>query len=105
MSEDKIVIDLSNKSLNERLYSDFSYKVNRLLLDLYDAGVNINPTIKGTQTQIESFFKALRNEKKYMDAYIKHGLSDPRTLQTRGDLMGSVGKFERETGLRWPFKN
>ena len=105
MSEDKIVIDLSDRSLNERLYSDFSYKVNRLLLDLYDAGVDINPTIRGTQAQIESFFKALRSEKRYMDSYIRHGLGDSRTMMSRSDLDRAVMGFERETGLRWPFKN
>lgn len=105
MSEDKIVIDLSDRSLNERLYSDFSYKVNRLLLDLYDAGVDINPTIRGTQAQIESFFKALRSEKRYMDSYIRHGLGDSRTMTNRRDLDRAVSGFEKETGLRWPFKN
>ena len=60
MSEERIVIDLNDKSLNERLYTDFSYKVNRMLLDLYHAGADINPTIRGTQAQIESFFKAIR---------------------------------------------
>tara|TARA_R100000995_G_scaffold81496_1_gene54359 strand:- start:10105 stop:10422 length:318 start_codon:yes stop_codon:yes gene_type:complete len=105
MSKDEIVIDLTDKSLNERLYTDFSYKVNRLLLDLYDAGVNINPTIRGTQAQIESFFKALRGEKRYMDSYIRHGLSDSRTMTNRRDLDRAVSGFEKETGLRWPFKN
>lgn len=105
MSEESIVIDLNDKSLNERLYTDFSYKVNRMLLDLYHAGANINPTIRGTQAQIESFFKALRGEKRYMDSYIKHGLNDSRTMMNRRDLDRAVMGFERETGLRWPFKN
>ena len=105
MSEESIVIDLNDKSLNERLYTDFSYKVNRMLLDLYHAGANINPTIRGTQAQIESFFKALRGEKRYMDSYIRHGLGDSRSMMSRSDLDRAVMGFERETGLRWPFKN
>ena len=105
MSEENIVIDLNDKTINERLYTDFSYKVNRMLLDLYHAGANINPTIRGTQAQIESFFKALRGEKRYMDSYIKHGLGDSRTMMNRRDLDRAVMGFERETGLRWPFKN
>jgi hypothetical protein len=40
-----------------------------------------------------------------MDSYVKYGLGDPRTLETKGNLMGSVKKFEGETGLVWPFKN
>jgi len=105
MSEESIVIDLNDKSLNERLYSQFSYKVNSLLLDLYHAGVDINPTIKGTTAQIESFFTALKREKRYMDSYMKHGLNDARTMMSRRDLDRAVMGFERETGLRWPFKN
>ena len=105
MSEENIVIDLNDKTINERLYTDFSYKVNRMLLDLYHAGADINPTIRGTQAQIESFFKALRGEKIYMDSYIKHGLGDSRTMMNRRDLDRAVMGFERETGLRWPFKN
>ena len=105
MSEENIVIDLNDKTINERLYTDFSYKVNRMLLDLYHAGADINPTIRGTQAQIESFFKALRGEKRYMDSYIKHGLGDSSTMMNRRDLDRAVMGFERETGLRWPFKN
>tara|TARA_B100000700_G_scaffold318789_1_gene412672 strand:- start:1663 stop:1980 length:318 start_codon:yes stop_codon:yes gene_type:complete len=105
MSEENIVIDLSDKTINERLYTDFSYKVNRMLLDLYHAGADINPTIRGTQAQIESFFRALRGEKRYMDSYIKHGLDDSRTMMNKRDLDRAVMGFERETGLRWPFKN
>lgn len=105
MEQEKIVIDLNNKLLSERMYTDFSYKVNLLLRDLYLAGIDVPATIRGTQSQIESFFRALTNEKKYMDSYVKYGLGDPRTLETKGNLMGSVKKFEGETGLVWPFKN
>ena len=40
-----------------------------------------------------------------MDSYIKHGLGDERTLSDRHRLMRAIENFERETGLRWPFKN
>ena len=105
MIKEKIIIDLNSKVLNEKLYSQFSYKVNRLLLDLFDAGINISPTIRGTQAQIESFFMALKGEKRYMDSYIKNGLSDSRTMMNKRDLERAVSSFERETSLRWPFKN
>ena len=105
MQNNKVVIDLTNNLLTEAIYTDFSLNVKKLLMNMYFAGFDVTPSIRGSQSQIESFFKALSNEKKYMDAYMKYGLSDPITLQSRGDLMGSVGKFERETGLVWPFKN
>ena len=104
---DQIVIDLSDTSLTEHLdsYSAFALDVRKLLLDLSLAGLGTPATIRGTQQQIDSFFRALKNEKRYMDAYIKHGLGDSRTLMGKRDLDRAVGRFERETGLRWPFKN
>jgi hypothetical protein len=105
MEKQKIVIDLNNNSLNEALYNQFSRDVGRLLIDMYHAGFDIPTTIRGTQEQIDSFFKALKNEKRYMDSYVRHGLDDSRTLSNRHRLMSSVESFENETGLRWPFKN
>lgn len=104
---EKTVIDLSNKDLqlNERLYTDFSLSVRKMLLNLYHAGFDFPTSIKGTQQQIDSFFRALKNEKRYMDAYMKHGLGDTRTMMGKSDLARSVSAFENETGLRWPFKN
>jgi hypothetical protein len=104
---EKTVINLNNKELllNERLYTDFSLSVRKMLIDLYHAGFDFPTTIKGTQAQIESFMKALGNEKHYMDAYMKYGLGDTRTMMSKYELSRAVGGFESETGLRWPFKN
>lgn len=104
---DKIVIDLNDKSLLERrgTYTDFSYNIRRLLMSMDMAGFDVPTTIKGTQSQIDAFFRALKNEKRYMDSYAKHGLGDTRTMMNKRDLDRAVSGFERETGLRWPFKN
>tara|TARA_R100000315_G_C5114869_1_gene65623 strand:+ start:101 stop:418 length:318 start_codon:yes stop_codon:yes gene_type:complete len=105
MKREKIVIDLTNKDLNEGLYTQFANNMRSLLLDLYFAGFDAPLSLKGTQEQIDAFFRALKREKRYMDSYIKHGLNDNRTISDRHQLMNSVQSFERETGLRWPFKN
>jgi len=103
---DKMVIDLTDRSLTEvYVYSRFSNQVNTLLQGLYQAGIDIPLTVRGSQNQVESFFQSLRGEKRYMDSYIKYGLNDPRTLNNRANLMDSIKNFERETGLHWPFKN
>ena len=60
--------------------------------------------VKGTRSQVSSFMKALRGEKKYADAYIKHGLSDSRTLNNRYKLEKAISAFEKETGIKWPLK-
>jgi len=46
----------------------------------------------------------LNNEKKYMEAYKKHGLTDSRTLNNKSLLDKAVAKFQSATGLKWPFK-
>lgn len=105
---EKIVIDLNQEETLKEFRSTmtpFAGQVRSMLLDLYQAGVNIPFSLKGTQKQIEAFFRALKNEKRYMDSYMKHGLGDGRTMMNKRDLDRAVSSFERETGLRWPFKN
>ena len=104
-SQEKIIIDLTDNSLNEYVYSDFSRQVNRLLQGLYQAGIDIPLAVRGSQDQVESFFDSLKKEKRYMDSYMKHGLNDTKTMRSKRYLEKSVRRFETETGLRWPFKN
>ena len=69
--QDKIIIDLTNNSLNEYVYSQFSNQVNVLLQGLFQAGIDIPLAIRGTQVQVDSFFDSLKKEKRYMDSYMK----------------------------------
>jgi hypothetical protein len=106
---EKFVIELNNKNRDLKEFrssmTSFAHGVRNMLLDLYMAGFDFPVSISGTQAQIESFFKALQNEKRYMDAYMKYGLGDSRTMSNKGNLDKAVRGFESETGLRWPFKN
>ena len=105
--EEKQTIDLRNPGLlNEvYLYNDFSKKVREMLLGLIYSGINVPISVVGSSSQVDSFFEALNGEKKYMQSYVKNGLNDSRTLQSKHALDKSVKSFERETGLKWPFKN
>ena len=60
--------------------------------------------VKGSNSEIESFMKALGAERSYMKSFMKNGLNDPTTLAYRGKLKRATSNFERETGLKWPFK-
>jgi len=104
---DKLVIDLNNKDLQEfkSVLTPFASSVRGMLLDLYSVGYDFPVSLRGTQRQIEAFFKTLKNEKRYMDSYMKHGLGDPRTMGNKSDLARAIAAFEKETGLPWPFKN
>jgi len=105
--KDVINLNQLNAPLEERvrIYSKFAAQVQRALLGLYYAGMNVPYRLQGSDKQISSFMNALTGEKKYMDSYMKHGLNDQRTLSSHSRLSGAVSKFENETGLVWPFKN
>jgi hypothetical protein len=102
----KPVLDLNNtdRMLNER-YTEFANKVREMMLDLYVMGYDVPMNIKGTSAQVGSFMQALKSEKRYMDSYLKNGLNDPKTMNSKYNLNRAVKNFELETGLRWPFKN
>jgi|TARA_R110002020_G_scaffold96463_4_gene230986 hypothetical protein len=111
---EKMVIDLNaaldSESLEERrgrgrTITSFAANVQSMLTDLVLAGFDTPVSIRGTQRQIDAFFKALKGEKRFMDSYMKHGLGDSRTMQSQHKLNRSVEAFESETGLKWPFKN
>tara|TARA_R110000824_G_scaffold52854_7_gene146711 strand:+ start:7513 stop:7836 length:324 start_codon:yes stop_codon:yes gene_type:complete len=104
-SQEPIIIDLTDNSLNEYVYSQFSNKVNILLQGLYQAGLDIPLSIRGTQDQVDAFFNSLKGEKRYMDSYMKNGLNNSKTMIEKRSLEKAVSRFETETGLRWPFKN
>ena len=102
-----IIIDLNRKDKNEineealsKMGSDFSI----LMRILFGSAPAVPVTVRGTPGQIASFSSALGREKRYMDSYVKHGLSDPKTLNSKHALARAVEKFERATGLRWPFR-
>tara|TARA_R110002012_G_scaffold10463_3_gene47863 strand:+ start:1972 stop:2298 length:327 start_codon:yes stop_codon:yes gene_type:complete len=100
-------INLNNlgKPLTEKVYSQFANQVRSALLDLWALGVDVPLRVKGTTSQIDSFTKTLHSEKRYMDSYMKNGLNDPKTMNSKYTLGKAVERFEKETGLLWPFKN
>jgi len=100
-----IYLNKLDNPLSERVYSKFAGQVRGALLDLYFAGMDVPLKLVGTSSQIDSFMTSLQREKRYMDAYLKYGLNDLRTLGSRHDLMRAIEAFETETGLRWPFTN
>ena len=105
--KDTLNLNQLNTPLSERavVYSKFVGQLQHALLGLYRAGMDVPFNLTGSRGQIDAFMKALSGEKRYMDSYVKNGLNDQRTLDTRHKLLSSVKRFEKETGLRWPFKN
>jgi hypothetical protein len=99
-----ITIDLAEyKVLKEMTYRTFGKKMKNILSAMF-GNQSVPMTVKGSKREVDSFLAALVSEKKYMSAYLAHGLNDPRTMRDKAKLSNSVKKFERETGIKWPFK-
>jgi|TARA_R110002020_G_scaffold349755_1_gene563255 putative hemolysin len=99
-----ITIDLAEyKVLKEMTYRTFGKKMKNILSAMF-GNQSVPMTVKGSKREVDSFMAALVSEKKYMSAYLAHGLNDPRTMRDKAKLSNSVKKFERETGIKWPFK-
>ena len=99
--EEEIIIDLSD--LNESMMTQLSTKI-RFLLRALMTGAYFPVKIRGTRPQIDRFSRALSAEKNYVTAFNQYGLNNPATYKSRYRLDSAVSRFERDTGLIWPFK-
>ena len=100
-----IEIDLSSKQLDEMSLKVMAGQIELILKYMFGGPQAFIPfRLKGTNSQVSSFARALGNERRYLRSFEKHGLSDPRTLGNRHKLERAIANFERETGIKWPFK-
>ena len=67
-------------------------------------GRSVPVKISGTRKQVDSFKSALGNEARYLKAMKRYGLNKPETLRTKAQLDRAIKSFERDTGIKWPFK-
>ena len=106
MSKDlsPIHIDFTNNKLNESFLEMFGSTIKLILKRMFGQDVFLPPiSVTGDPNQVESFARALAGERRYFDSYVKYGLNDPRTYRSKYELQSSVSKFERDTGIKWPF--
>ena len=98
-----IEIDLNPQTIDEGYLRALGGQIE-LLLKMMFGGSLIPERFRGTKSQVSSFARAIGNEKRYLSSFEKHGLTDPRTLNSRHRLERAIANFERETGIKWPFK-
>ena len=96
-------INLEPETIDEGYLSALGGQLQILLQTMFGGGV-VPTRIRGTKSAVESFARALGNEKRYIEALTKFGLTDPRTLNNRHKLERAIAGFERQTGIKWPFK-
>ena len=101
----EIDLDAMNKGeLNESWLSMFGGAISAIMRRMF-GGVAIPVKVRGNKQQIADFAKTIGREKKYIRSAAKYGLNDPRTYKNKFNLRQSIKKFERSTGIKWPFKN
>lgn len=101
--EEPVVINLSNKTLDESFLRMFGFWTKKLLNYMF-GGSPVPVSIKGKKSDVEAFSKALGSEKRYMDSLRKYGLDNPKTFKDKTKVERAVKEFTRKTGLKWPFK-
>jgi len=100
-----IEIDLTSNKLDEMSLKVMAGQIELVLKYMFGGSQAFIPArFRGTSSQLSSFARALGNERRYLQSFEKHGLGDPRTMNNRHKLERAVANFERETGLKWPFK-
>lgn len=110
MKDQEIHIDLnvvkSGKLVEFSYLTHMGAKIELLIKMMFGSqGLGrLTGSVRGTPPQVRSFKDALRGEQRYMQSFMRHGLSDPRTLNNRYSLERAVSGFEKETGLKWPLK-
>jgi hypothetical protein len=60
--------------------------------------------VNGRRDEIQAFAKALAGEREYMKTYVKLGLTDPSTINSKHELDKWIANFEKATGVKWPIK-
>ena len=107
IQEDKlapIVIDLTQKDkIDESWLRMFGGAIKGILKAMF-GNLSVPVQVKGSPSDIKSFVGALGGERNYISTLKKYGLSNPNTFRSKADLKKSVSKFERSTGIKWPFK-
>jgi hypothetical protein len=98
--------ELKKNELNESFLAMFGSSI-KLVLDRMFGGRVGSPagwSISGRRGDVASFAKTIGREKKYIESSKKHGLDNPRTFKDKKKLDKAISGFEKDTGLKWPFK-
>jgi hypothetical protein len=104
--EKSIEIDLGvvrNETLNESFLEMFGTAIKMTLERMFGRNTS-SILVRGTKSEVNSFANVLSKEKSYIETAQKYGLDKPQTYKSKAKLDTAAQKFERDTGLKWPFK-
>jgi len=109
LQEDKlteIVIDFNEirkNELNESFLTMFGSWIKHILGAML-GGFNIPVSVRGSKSEVQSFARAVGSEKSYIETAKRYGLDHPTTYKSQAKLRTATKGFEKETGIKWPFK-
>jgi len=89
--------------LEEDYLAQMGSWIEAILTNMFRGSV-LPINIKGNKSEVRSFANALQQEKKFIEAYHESGFDSPETFKSKANLQKATSKFERTTGLKWPFK-
>ena len=99
-----IVIYLTQKNeLDESWLRMFGENVKGIFKAMF-GNVSIPLQINGSKTDVNSFVNAMHKERNFISTLKRYGLDNPRTYRSRANLNQATSAFERQTGIKWPFK-
>lgn len=111
LNEDKLVeitinfSELRKQQINESFLAMFGGWVEHILKSMFGGGYSTLPVqVVGTKRELESFTSTIGSEKRYIESARRHGLDHPTTYKNKAKLDVAVKNFEKDTGLKWPFK-
>lgn len=100
------VLNLDNfkkQNLDEGMLGLFGAWVEYALKGIF-GGWGSNLKIVGSKRDVESFARTLSGEARYIEAAKRYGLDHPTTYKNKSSLEVAVRNFEKDTGIKWPFK-
>lgn len=99
------VLDLTKgQNLNESFLRQFGWLIEKILQRMFGHS-SIPVKVKGSKEQITALSRALAGEKEYITKMRDLGLDNPQVYRSKAKLQTAIDKFERATGLKWPFRD
>ena len=105
INEDKMVkLEIYfSSSLNEEYLKTLAHKVEQILKSMI-TGKHSPVSIKGDESKVKAFAKALGNEERYILALQEAPIDNPEVMGLRHKLEEAIANFEKVTGIKWPVR-
>lgn len=107
--KEEYILDLTKgmngsvQHLEESFLRQFGWLIQKILERMFGSS-DMPVRVKGSQEQIKSLARALAAEKDYMVKFQEYELDSPHIYRSKEKLKIATDKFERATGIKWPFK-